>query len=208
MNIIILSYTKDYQYFCMLRDCINSIGPGHDVIVVETNSKLKNKNIDLPCRFVFPEEEFNYNRFLNKGFESLKNKNKVIISNNDVIYSNDCLQKLEESLDVYDSVSPCESYQSTEVGSEVGKHVKGWCIGLNYNVYEKMGKWDESFKFWYQDNDYCNFLKMNNFTHAVIGNAIAKHLVSRSHYLLDDIQEFTNNQINVLKDKWVSLGIE
>lgn len=202
MNIIILSYTKSPQYFYMLRDCINSIGSGHDILVVETNSKLKDKSINLPCKFIFPEQEFNYNKFLNIGFKNLKNKDKIIISNNDVIYNSDCMQKLEAGLDVYDSVSPSEYFQETEVGTAVGKHVKGWCIGLNYNVYEKMGSWDESFKFWYQDNDYCNFLENKKLKHALIGDAIAKHLVSQSHYLLDDVNEFTNDQIKILESKW------
>lgn len=206
MNIIILSYTKSPQYFYMLRDCINSIGTGHNIFVIETNSKLKDKAIDLPCKFIFPEEEFNYNKFLNIGFKNLKNRDKIIISNNDVIYNSDCIQKLEAGLDIYDSVSPCEYKQKTEVGTVVGKHVKGWCIGLNYRVYEQMGEWDEAFSFWYQDNDYCNFLKKYNLKHALIGNAVAHHKTAASHTLLKNTYASTHGLLSALEMKWTCDG--
>jgi len=202
MSVIILSYTKNLDYYNMLKNCINSIGTDCDIIVVETNKKLKDKKINLPCRFIFPEEEFNYNRFLNIGFENLKEKDKVIISNNDVIYEPGCIKKLYKELDNYDSVSPAEKLQYTQVGNKVGIHVKGWCIGLKYKVYEAMGKWDENFKFWYQDNDYCNFLEKNNLTHALIGDARAKHLVSKSHELVGNLKEFTHDQLEIFESKW------
>lgn len=202
MSIVILSYTKNPTYYTMLKNCIESIGD-YEIVVVETNSKLKGKDLMLPAKFVFPEEEFNYNRFLNIGFQNLASKEKVIISNNDVVYEPGCIEQLYKSLDDYDSVSPTETYSDENIlGNEVGKHVKGWCIGLRYNVYEKMGGWDENFKFWYQDNDYCNFLEKHSLRHALIGNAVAKHLVSRSHELVDDLKLFTNDQITTLEQKW------
>jgi len=202
MSVIILSFTKNPSYYAMLKECIESIG-NYEIVVVETNNKLKGKDMMLPAKFIFPEEEFNYNKFLNYGFQNLVSKEKVIISNNDVIYEQGCIDALFESLDTYDSVSPVEEYSDKNIsGYTVGNHIKGWCIGLNYKVYEQMGEWDENFKFWYQDNDYCNFLQKHSLNHALIGSAVARHLCSKSHSLVDDLKEFTHNQINVLEQKW------
>jgi len=202
MSVIILSFTKNPSYYTMLKDCIESIG-NHEIVVVETNKKLRGKDMMLPAKFIFPEEEFNYNKFLNYGFQNLVSKEKVIISNNDVVYNPGCIDTLFESLNTYDSVSPVERYSDKNItGYTVGEHVKGWCIGLNYKVYEQMGKWDENFKFWYQDNDYCNFLQKHSFNHALIGHAVAKHLCSKSHSLVKDLKELTNDQISTLEQKW------
>ena len=72
MTILILSNTANVAYYNMLEDCINSIGK-YPIIVVETNSKLKGKKIPLEekAEFIFPEEEFNYNRFLNIGISKI-----------------------------------------------------------------------------------------------------------------------------------------
>ena len=202
MSIIILSYTKNPYYYTMLKNCIESIGD-YEIVVVETNSNLKGKDLMLPAKFIFPDEKFNYNRFLNIGFQNIDKKEKIIISNNDVIFEPGCISQLYKSLDEYDSVSPVETYSDENIlGNEVGKHVKGWCIGLNYQVYEQMGGWDESFKFWYQDNDYCNFLQKHSLNHALIGSAVATHLCSKSHSLVNDLKEFTNDQISTLEQKW------
>ncbi len=202
MDIIILSYTKDPHYYDMLKKCIESIGD-YKITVVETNSKLEGKDMMLPAKFIFPKEKFNYNRYLNYGFRSLSNIDKVIISNNDVIYEPGCIDQLFKSLDEYDSVSPVEKYTKENIiGNSVGTHVKGWCIGLTNKVYEAMGKWDERFAFWYQDNDYCSFIRERKFTHALIGDAIAHHEGSKSHCIADDIHIMTHGSIDVLKNKW------
>tara|TARA_R110002020_G_scaffold79050_1_gene198360 strand:+ start:3870 stop:4436 length:567 start_codon:yes stop_codon:yes gene_type:complete len=186
----------------MLRECIESIGD-YEIVVVETNNKLKGKDMMLPAKFIFPGEEFNYNKFLNYGFRNLVSKEKVIISNNDVVYEPGCIDALFKSLDTYDSVSPVEQYSDNNIiGYTSNNHIKGWCIGLNYKVYEQMGEWDESFKFWYQDDDYCSFLQKHSLNHALIGNAVARHLCSKSHSLVDDLEEFTHNQSNVFDRKW------
>lgn len=203
-TVLILSYTKDMTYYNMLKECIESIDADCDVVVVETNSKLEGKDIKLPAQFIFPEEEFNYNRFLNIGFSHIRDSKKVIISNNDVIYDKGCIEKLFKSLDVYDSVSPSETKIDKNIeGNTVGKLVKGWCIGLNMEVYNRMGEWDENFSFWYQDNDYCNFISREKFKHCLIGDAVAVHRVSASHSLVSDIHEMTHGLEDVLHAKWV-----
>jgi len=212
MTILILSNTANVAYYNMLEECVNSIG-NYPVIVVETNSKLKNKKIPLSekAKFIFPEEEFNYNRFLNIGISHIETEN-FIISNNDVIYSPGCVQEMSARLSNYDSVSPVDLLNSKQLnvlgpcieGYDIEVHINGCCIGMSKRTYNAIGKFDESFKFWYQDNDYANLLKHKNLKHALLRDAKIKHLGHKSHSLLGDKHyEMTHGLENIFKEKWI-----
>jgi len=212
MTVIILSNTANAGYYKMLEECVNSIG-SVDIIIVETNFKLKNKDIPLQSRakFIFPEESFNYNRFLNIGISYVESDN-FIISNNDVIYEPGSVEEINKRLSEYDSVSPVDLFNHYQIntldpcveGYEIEKHINGFCIGMTKKTYETIGKFDEKFKFWYQDNDYANLLKENNLKHALLRDAKIKHLGHRSHILLGEEQyNMTHGLETTYKEKWL-----
>lgn len=206
MTAIILSNTINPTYFIMLRECVNSIllSDIQEIIVVETNANLKNKHIELPkTRFIFPCESFNYNKFLNIGISNTTDT-KLLLSNNDVVYTPNCIDKLNDALNLYDSVSPCDTDETTEFteGYDVETILKGWSIGVNRHVIEKMGGFDEQFIFWYQDNDYANTLKQFNFLHARVNNARAIHKYQQSHTLLENAYNATHGSTNSFLNKW------
>jgi len=213
MTVLILSNTANIQYYNMLETCINSI-ENSDIIVVETNSKLENKNIPLSkkCKFIFPNQEFNYNKFLNIGLKEI-NDEKIIISNNDVIFSPGCISEINSKLSLYDSVSPYDfnnPKHSSNIfnkpcveGYEVGIHVTGCCLGLTRKVLNTINVFDESFKFWYQDNDYANILKKNNFKNVLLRDAKITHLGFQSHKLLkENLYNMTHGLEQTYKEKW------
>jgi choline kinase len=212
MTVLILSNTANVEYYQLLENCVNSIG-NHDIVVVETNSKLKGKDIPLKskCDFIFPEEEFNYNRFLNIGISHIKD-DKFIISNNDVVYHGNSVYQLSTALNDYNSVSP-RDYNNKKhdlalinnniEGYEIGNHITGCCIGLTRKTYETIGNFDESFKFWYQDNDYANLLKKYNLKHALITDALITHAGFQSHKLLGNkLTDMTHGLESTYKQKW------
>jgi len=208
MTVIILSNTANTHYYTILENCINSIDTKkYKVVVVETNNKLKNKNIPLNAKFIFPETEFNYNEYLNYGLNYITD-NKIVISNNDVIYMPKCLEEIEAQLDIYDSVCPQDINTHTniainEIGTKIGYHVIGCCIAFTRKTLKTIGEFDPKFKFWYQDNDYSNNLKKHNLKHALLKNAKIKHLKMQSHNLLKEKQyEMTHGIETVLKEKW------
>jgi len=220
IDVIILSNTLNLEFYNLLQRCIDSIYSNTsiqtNIIIVETNTKLKGKNIPLAVnkniQFVFPDEPFNYNRFLNFGIEKAESEH-ILISNNDVIYNPNCLNKLYESLKIYDSVSPWDLASSYKFfnqkttfieGNTVGQHVTGYSIMVKRNTLNIIGKFDERFSFWYQDNDYCNLLKHHNLKHALVTDALCTHLGSQSFKLLSitDIQEKIVHPIEILKNKW------
>jgi len=208
MTIIILSNTANIEYYNLLKNCIDSIDTSrYNVIVVETNTKLKNKEIPLKASFIFPEREFNYNEFLNIGIRAADDS-KYVLANNDIIFEAGCLEEIETKLDIFDSVSPQDINTHINInedtpGTKVGYHVLGCCIALNRATLNTIGEFDEKFKFWYQDNDYCNNLKEHNLQHVLLSKAKIKHLKGQSHILIHDkLYEMTHGLESTLKDKW------
>ena len=63
---------------------------------------------------------------------------------------------------------------------------------------------DEQFKFWYQDNDYAFTLQKFGFKHALITKSKVKHLLSKSHNLIDRKEKYnmTDGLITNLQNKW------
>lgn len=213
MTIVILSNTANINYFNLLKNCIDSINTKqYQVIVVETNSKLKNKNIPLNAKFIFPEKEFNYNEFLNIGIRKARD-HKYVLANNDIVFQPGCLEEIEKKLDTYDSVSPQDIDLHKDIsedilGIKVGYHVLGYCIAITQSTLNTIGEFDEKFKFWYQDNDYCNNLKKHKLCHALLSNAKIQHFKGQSHNLLQDrLYDMTHGLENTLKDKWTEYEI-
>ncbi len=218
VDVIILSNTANLEYYGKLKRCINSLKLNSNIktniIVIETNKKLKGKDLKLPIdTFYIPEdEEFNYNKFLNYGLTFCKH-NYLCISNNDVYYNKDVLYTLVQHLDKYDSVSPWDDnstwrFHQTKgiyVGYSTRSFVTGWCIVTKRNTIDKIGgKFDERFSFWFQDDDYSRLLEKNNLTHALIGDVSVWHDCGQSHELFneEDREKQTHGLAKIFDEKW------
>jgi len=219
VDIIILSNTINIQYYNMLKECITSIKANKNItphiIVIETNKKLKEKqdSLKLPIDvfFVPDDETFNYNKFQNYGLSFSKNK-YICFSNNDVIYQDNTLCTLVQYLSVYDSVSPWEQTYSPRYFSKRGiyegyntrQYLTGWCFCTTRETINKIGgKFDESFSFWFADDDYARLLEANNLKHALIGDTTVVHLVEQSKDLLgDQLEKQTIGQEKTFNNKW------
>lgn len=218
IDVIILSNTANIEYYNILKTCVHSIRQSDDidpnVIVIETNKKLRTKNLMLPIdTFYIPDDDvFNYNKFLNYGLMFCKSDN-ICISNNDVIYEKNTLSVLINHLQHYDSVSPWDLNSSMThhkergiyEGYNTGSHVTGWCIVTKKTTIEKIGgKFDEQFSFWCQDDDYSMLLKTNNLKHALIGDVSVIHTSGQSHRLFDsdELQKQTVGLQPLFHKKW------
>lgn len=222
LKVIILSYTKDADFLRMLKGCVDSIHKAcesieHEIVVVETGNMLYELDVDSIIR---PNEEFNYNRFLNIALERTGDSELVLISNNDVVYEKESIEHLVSAVRVsgYDSVSPWEPsfhpriHKETKEfykGYRIRHHVAGWSILVKMSAIVTMGKFDEQFNFWGQDDDYGNNLEKHGLKHALINGAKAHHLshdhkTGRSHALIKkgDYHEMTIGGINKTTKKW------
>lgn len=218
IDIIILSNTADVKYYNLLEKCIKSLKNSSNIktniIVVESNSKLKTKKFKKLLEIdtvIFPEQDFNYNKFLNIGLKECKNET-ILITNNDVFYENNTLETLYKHLDAYDSVSPWDNnitpklYNERNIyeGYEIRYNIAGYSILTKRSTLDIIGNFDERFSFWYADNDYAMSLKANKLKHALIGSASVFHAVEQSHNLFNEEEKIkqTTGAKKIFEEKW------
>jgi len=222
IDVIILSYAKNDEIHQMNLNCLESITKStnkykFNFIIVETEN---NKKYEYPynnLQIIYPDESFNYNRFLNFGLEQCKN-DWMLITNNDTIYHKNFLETMFEfnkldneilSMSPMDDDWHCHKIFDIDIpihyGYGVPFHITGWSILLHKSVIEKIGIFDENFDFWYQDNDYAANLITNNIKHALITDSKITHLTSKSHDLIDNEKKYNMTEGSVIKfeNKWV-----
>ena len=167
IDVIILSYAKEDSVIFMNNECIDSINNSttehkFNIILVETESTKKYNYYQDNVTVIQPNEEFNYNRFLNIGLKYCNNE-WVLISNNDTIYHKWFLERLLEANEHDNellSMSPMDDSWHRHAlfnrdfdiyyGYRTSYEITGWSILINRSVLNKIGDFDEEFKFWYQ----------------------------------------------------------
>lgn len=207
IDVIILSYAKEDSVIFMNNECIDSINNSttehkFNIILVETESTKKYNYYQDNVTVIQPNEEFNYNRFLNIGLKYCNNE-WVLISNNDTIYHKWFLERLLEANEHDNellSMSPMDDSWHRHAlfnrdfdiyyGYRTSYEITGWSILINRSVLNKIGDFDEEFKFWYQDNDYAETLSKNKIKHALITKSKVTHLLSKSHDFIEDSKKF------------------
>jgi GT2 family glycosyltransferase len=223
VDVIILSYAKNDSIIEMNNNCINSINNSSkfhsfNIYLIETKSDQQFNYQQDNVTVIQPNEEFNYNRFLNIGLEYCNNE-WVLISNNDTIYHPNFLEemlianKFDESLL---SMSPMDDdwhvhktmnkIYTIHYGYRTSYELTGWSIFVKRDVLKQIGGFDEQFKFWYQDNDYAETLNKFNIKHGLVTKSKVTHLLSKSHDLIENnkVQHMTNGMGYVYSNKWKS----
>jgi len=221
IDVIILSYANNTDIVNMNNNCINSIlnstkNYKFNIIVVETDNGV-HKYIQDCVTVIQPNCDFNYNKFLNIGLEKCEN-DWILISNNDTIYKESFIEEMMLAHNIDNdilSMSPiedswhCHSNFDKSInihyGHRVPYEITGWSIFLHKNVINTIGKFDETFEFWYQDNDYANNLIKHRINHALITKSKVKHLVSKSHDLINQNkkQQMTEGMFSSFVNKWI-----
>lgn len=226
VDVIILSYTKNDGYYGMTKECIESILNSEDehtfnIVVMESDKTGKYVYDYDEVKTIVPNEEFNYNRFLNIGLEHCNNE-WILISNNDTEYHSKWFTQMYKEWEKDNellSMSPfCPIWtkhkdftggEEVFPGYRVSFEITGWSILMNKKVVEMMGKFDEDFVFSYQDDDYSMTLQKHNIKHALIKNSVVTHKVSKSHNLITDTRMkfiMTHAQANTFFNKWKELN--
>jgi len=225
MNIeaIILAKSCDLNHYGLTCRTINSLKNSSlwegKISIVESETELTFKQNGFSyhgCDTIFPEEKFNYNRFLNIGIKNLKEETDwILICNNDLFFTSSWYLKMLESIELNPSVlsfSPkCPNWHiHKDVGEEgilkghqVSKNICGWCILFHRSLVEKCGLFDEQFEFWYQDNDYSQTLQHFGIEHALACSSKVYHMVSGTHDVLGErTDELTDGQMMKFLNKW------
>lgn len=224
-DVIILSLVVDDETFATTKFCIDSYVETADelvnkIFVIETNADFNKDYNQSKVEVIKPDEKFNYNKFYNIALEKCKAE-FVIGPNNDLLIQPNCLQTILEEFQTnseISSMSPIDrewhrhtsmylpSENKLYYGYEVSLHMFGCIFACRRKVFEKIGYLDESFYFFYQDNDYVMSLERCNLLHGVHTGARVKHQSGYSNKHAEDRLKYTpqnmNEQGSLLASKW------
>lgn len=229
IDVICLTKTADDSYFEMCLHTLRTLlgtegGYFFDVVLVESMPEPVRGYRDLFDEFpghsltvLCPRQEFNYNRFLNIGLSSSKGNDWILVINNDLSFDRVWLSEImlvHESRPDLRAFSPFEpdyhvrwyhDFDSDYLeGYTRGFHVSGWCLLMHRTVMAAMGRWDERFVYWCQDDDYAEFLRTSLIGNALVRKSIVRHLVESSVSLIPDSEReaHTGGMVSVFDDKW------
>lgn len=197
LDVIILSKTSDKAHFDMVKRCVESyLADGDEIInsiiIVESDKKFDTSvwsTVSSKIKSIVPPYKFNYNQFLNIALDHCT-EDVVCISNNDVVVKPDCIKVMYSffnQLPSLMSASPVDrtwhnnSYElfpednKAYLGYETTKHLLGFCVFVRRSVFDIIGKFDERFHFYHQDNDYEMCLRKHKLAHALITHCHIEH---------------------------------
>lgn len=181
VDIIILSNGKTPELRAMTQQTIDSCHKSESAIEFDILVFEQTKDIEyFDCTTVHYDDDFHYNRLMNRGIEMTKNP-YVCLCNNDLLFGHGWAEKCIRAMDEggYLSVSPNSvpyPVESIREGYGIALEVKGWCIFTDRKLYDTIGKIDESVSFWFSDNVYADQLKKHDIKHALVRHAFVKHL--------------------------------
>lgn len=227
LDVIILTNTVDDSIYRMTTNAINSLRKSSEndvfnIILVESN-KTTNYAYEVDM-YLKPEEEFNYNIYLNMAIKHCE-CDYSCVSNNDVLFHKNWWPKLNEkmvemSLDTASPKSPIQQngivpraeikHRFTPInkvveGYQVVYTFCGWCWVMTKDVRNWLFPLDEQFSFFYQDNDIIMRLQEKNCKHALVGGSLVEHYGQSSHKILHDNKKYLDFTFNLEKkfiDKW------
>lgn len=226
-DIIILSLVVDEHTFRVTKKCVESyLHTASDLIgtvfVVETNPNFKENYSSEKVQVIKPNKPFNYNEFYNIALERC-NQEFVFGPNNDLVVHDNCLQvivnEFETNSEIH-SISPVDRkwhrhskmYLPTDnklyYGYETSLHMFGCSFCCRRSVFNKIGFLDETFYFFYQDNDYIMSLERCGLVHGVHTGATISHQSGGSNKYAEERLKYLpknmNDQGDLLFHKWNS----
>lgn len=226
-DVIILSLVVDEDTYNTTKKCIESyVSTSDDLInkifVVETNKHFDQNYNNPKVEIIIPNKSFNYNEFYNIALERCEAE-FIIGPNNDLIIEPNCLQTLLKEFQTNEqihSLSPIDRdwHRHTKMylpaenklyyGTEVSLHMYGCIFACRRNIFNKIGFLDETFYFFYQDNDYILSLTRCGLLHGVHTGARVKHQSGHSNKYAESRLKYTpanmQQQGELLHKKWSS----
>lgn len=226
LDVVIISWAKNNELFKFTNNGIKSLLASEDlnevninIFVVESNKKI-NWDFYPNTKTLYTDKPFGYHRYLNIGTFS-GNSEYVCLCNNDLTYekgwASAIIREMEKDRDLLSACPFCPQTLPANIkntvnyyGYTVRQHVGGWCIFQRRDIYNKIGKLDETFEFWFCDNDYALELMSRNIKHALITSSVVNHheknLGRTGESAIDDKTRnyYTNGHYSKFQQKWSS----
>lgn len=195
LTVVILARTDSAQMFEMTSNCVRSLLDSEpqtamEVIIVESNKQYNVSGFDYPqqVKVIVPQEPFNFHRFLNIGIEAASG-DFIALCNNDLIFHPNWFRAILNISEQHpDMLSfsprgiPCAESDKEKftIGYRVMQQLMGWCFVVKREIFQTIGKLDETFDFYYADNDYGMTLRYFNIKHALVFGSYVEHLERKS----------------------------
>jgi GT2 family glycosyltransferase len=198
IDIIILSNGKSERLIDLTKQTIHSLLESEDcsiikfdILVLESCKSIK--PYEYPnAKTIYPETEFGFHKYLNIGLNETSN-DLVCFCNNDLIFHKGWASAILKSMQdesALESVGVfCPNFHVDKLdqipddinyGYKNGVLFTGWCFLVKRSVFNKVGKFDEKFNFWFADDDFRLSLEKHAIKHGLIKNARVTHIRSET----------------------------
>jgi glycosyltransferase involved in cell wall biosynthesis len=160
-----------------------------EVLLLESN-KNSLWAYDERIRVIIPRDQFNFHRFLNIGVRE-SSGDIIAFCNNDIVFTHGwytAIRRVKDDHPEFTCFSPLDrSYplmkeevlpSSTDyyIGWDNKKHFAAWCFLWERIVFDTIGPFDESFDFYYADDDELQTLRSFAIPNVVVTSSEVKHL--------------------------------
>ncbi|HMI06355.1 MAG TPA: glycosyltransferase [Flavobacterium sp.] len=195
LSVVILAKTDCLEFFDMTMVCIDSLVASEkdipmEVIIVESNKNFYGSGFQYPdfVKIIIPETDFNFHGFLNIGISGSTGE-FIALCNNDLVFHENWFgemlkvsEKHPDILSFSPSGTPCPESEKGrfEIGYRVMQQLMGWCFVVKREIFKTIGPLDETFDFYYADNDYGMTLRYYNIRHALVCSSYVEHLERKS----------------------------
>lgn len=207
IDIIILSNCLNHKVFEMNCNCLQSLSESEtqiefNVVIMESSIEFKKQNFQYPkfhniqlTVHVAPQP-FNFSRNFNIGIKKTSN-NYIALCNNDIIFKpNWCSEILKFAAETPSALSFCpknpesrwtkaKKFHQPTKGYNVREEFVGWCYILNRKIFKIIPLLDETFDFYFQDDDFAMTLRKYNINHWMVPSSNVIHLGGETSSITD-----------------------
>lgn len=223
VDVIILSLCNTPEAYQMNMNCLSSLIASEEkyhfnIFMVESNKDFliawsyPFANVKL----IFPDGEFNYNKYVNATLKLTK-ADFVCVCNNDLIFQRNWFSEIQSyagdnrKVLSFSPNDPNSVHQQSaltrrrySIGYRVRSEIVGWCLVMKRQALDLIYPLDETFDYYYQDNDYAYCLRKNNILHALVGTSIVNHIENMTSNNTPDFSYSTRGKSDEIKfiNKW------
>ena len=209
VDVVMLSKAATPALRAMTQNAINTAlagagGLSLNVMVMEQQPGVRYEH----ARTVFAGDEFNYNRFVNRGIQ-LGFAPWILVANNDLIFHDGWLHSLLAiDEDVVSPKCPRDRRQAhiTEptAGYQLAEHWSSWCYLMRRKLWYRLGGLNEDCTFWCCDDSVLEQLKAIDVAPVLVPDSVVEHLLSQTLKTTTDEEyaDFTWRNVALFNEKY------
>lgn len=177
-----------------------------NVIVLEQNPHCNPYSARGNMLHICAMGDFHYNKFANYGAR-LGTAPWIMIANNDLIFEFDWLAPLLAAdhpivSPIYPEDPRQQNVRGNETGYRTGRHFSGWCFMITRQLWQRIGGFDESVRFWCSDDVVVQQLKALDIPPMVVPESRVRHMVSATLSTSPERDELTWGQVAVYNERY------